>query len=329
MKNVRDFADTISRISTGFVHSQILFTGINAGVFDFLEKARTAREVADELGWSPRGVRMLLDGLVALELLRKDGQTYSNTEAASECLVEGKEHYQGDIIRHQQNGYEAWGKLSEAVEKGESLEGERRERTPEELQNFILGMSNIGKMSARDMLQGLDLSACTHVLDLGGGPATYSLEMLKANPSMQATVFDMPDVIQIAKGQVAKAGMDERFNFMKGDFTKDDIGSGYDLILVSNIIHSLGTSANRELMRKCAKALVSGGKLLIKDFLTDKDRLGPPFSLVFALRMLLHTPEGDTYPLDEVRQWTRDAGLEDGELIELTPQTRIWVAKKA
>jgi SAM-dependent methyltransferase len=190
-------------------------------------------------------------------------------------------------------------------------------------------MSDVAKFSARQLLDILDLSAYRHLLDLAGGPATYTMAFLEAYPDMRATLFDLPEVVEIAREQVEAAGLTDRVTFLPGDLTTDDYGSGYDLVLLSNIIHSFSPETNLEMVRKCHDALDSGGTLVIKDFLVDNDRSGPAFSLMFALNMLVNTRDGDTYTFAEVEEWTREAGFVDGEVHNMTPQTRMWVAKKA
>jgi hypothetical protein len=81
-------------------------------------------------------------------------------------------------------------------------------------------------------------------------------------------------------------------------------------------------------MRRAYDALVPGGTLIIKDFILDNDRQGPAYGLMFALQMLVHTTAGNTYSFEEIQRWTDAAGFRQGESISLTPQTRLWIARK-
>jgi ubiquinone/menaquinone biosynthesis C-methylase UbiE len=222
----------------------------------------------------------------------------------------------------------AWLRLDEALRSGKSQQKEAQERSSDELRNFILGMSDIGKMSAQEILEKVDLSACRHVLDVGGGPGSYSIAFLNAHPAMHATLFDHPEVLPIAREQVVKANLEDRFSFIGGDLASDDLGQGYDLILVSNIIHSFGMEANEQLVQKCYRALQAGGLLIIKDFLVEPDRSGPPFGLLFALHMFVNTTDGDTYSTTDVARWTDQAGFEKGRLIDVAANSRLWLARK-
>lgn len=317
----------LDQLSGGFQKAQILFAALRGEVFEYLRKPATAREVAQRLQWSERGTEMLLDGLVAVELAGKADGRYVNLPVAEACLVEGARYDQRNILRHKANTWDAWSRLDETVRTGQSevLEGNR---TGGDLRDFILGMQNIARESAQGLIETVDLSEFHHALDLGGGPATFSITFLQAHPHMRATLFDFPEVIEIAREQVNAAGLDERFDYREGDMTKDALGAGYDLILISNIIHSLGPEENQAVVKKCHAALAPGGMLIIKDFLLDDDRGGPAFSFIFALHMLVLTENGGTYSRKEVASWTSAAGFQEGRYLDLTPQSRLWMVRK-
>ena len=326
--DTENFVPYLDTLASGYQKSQILFTALRAGVFDQLEEPRTSNEVAGAVGWSPRGTRMLLDGLVALNLVDKDGEAYRNAPVASQCLVEGATLDQTHIMRHRDHGYATWGQLEQTVQQGHGLPKAEESRSPEELRAFICGMNDIAKQSARDMLGIVDLTDRRNLLDIGAGPGTYSIACMEAIPELRATLFDLPEVIPIGREQVEATGFTDRASFVEGDLTTDELGSGFDLILVSNIIHSYGPDTNADLVKRCYSALKPGGKLIIKDFLLESDRMGPPFSLIFALHMLVHTDAGDTYSRDEVARWTDSAGFAPGAFRELTPQSGLWIVEK-
>lgn len=328
MREDREFSGHISGIAGAYRRSQILFAGLELGVFALLESPATAGAVAEKTGCSPRGMAMLLDGLAAVELLEKKDGLYVNGPAASACLVPGKPGWQGEIVRHSQGSWDAWAGLAECVRAGACGPGDERERDGAALRNFILGMQNIAQFSAVEVLDAMDLSRFRRMLDLAGGPATYSIAFLKRHPEMRATLFDRPPVVEIAREQVAAAGLAARFEFLSGDCHTDSLGGPHDLVFMSNIIHSFSGEENARLVKRAFDALAPGGVLVIKDFLTENDRSGPAFSLVFALHMLVHTPGGGTYSFAEAAAWTDAAGFAPGHAVPVTPQTRLWVAEK-
>lgn len=328
MTNDRAMANRLNDLTSGYINAQILFTANNAGLFPLLEEDKTPQEIGAALGWPVRSARMLLDALVGLEIVQSGAGRYRNAPIAAACLVPGRPGFQGNIIRHRENGWATWSRLSEILATGAGIARDQTQGSPEQLRSFILGMQDIARMSARELLDAVDLSAYAHVLDLGGGPAAYAIAFLEAHPGLRATVFDVPRVIPIAREQVAAAGLEDRCAFLSGDMTVDDLGKGYDLVLVSNIVHSFGPEENQAIVRKCFDALEPGGRLIIKDFIVENDRSGPPFSLIFALHMFVHTEHGDTYTFDDVAAWTHAAGFREGRAIALTAQTRLWMVDK-
>ncbi|MFP4502108.1 MAG: methyltransferase [Candidatus Hydrogenedentota bacterium] len=325
----REMVNQLNQVARGFQHSQILFTALRNDVFSLLRTAAVPAEIAAARDWPERGARMLLDGLVAIGLVENMGTgAYRNTETAELCLVPGAPHDQRHILEHLSHSYDSFARLDESVRTGGPVKSESEGRTEEELTAFIHGMADLTKTTAPAVVSALDLTRCTHLLDVGAGPAAYSVAFLEAYPNLHATILDMPQVIPIAQERVEKAGLTDRCQFIAGDLTQDPFGDGYDIVFLSNIIHSFDSMQNRAIVKKSFDALEPGGRLIVKDFLLEPGRTGPAFGLVFAINMLLHTPAGDTYTQDEVASWCSEAGFTKGELIALGYASRMWVASK-
>jgi 3-hydroxy-5-methyl-1-naphthoate 3-O-methyltransferase len=324
---LHEYIRRLDALANGYQRAQILFTAVRGGLFACLSRPRSAEEVAETLGWAVRGTRMLLDGLVALDLVEKDDQSqYKNTEIAAQCLVPGAPMDQTHILEHKANAWDRWSHLPEAVRTGKPIPSEPR--TGEELRAFILGMQDIAQESARMLVSALDLSRYRFLLDVGAGSGAYTAAILDTVPALQAVAFDRPEVVPITQSCLASKGCLDRVRFVPGDLTRDSLGEGYDLILVSNVLHSFGEAVNRDLVRKCHEALVPGGLLILKDFLRDPGGRAPAYGLLFALHMLITTEEGGTYSLTDAARWTDAAGYLPGRCIELTPQSRLWLAEK-
>jgi predicted O-methyltransferase YrrM len=326
--NPMDPLQQLEELAAGFQKSQILFTALRAGLFDLLKSAPTAENVAAQNGWTPRTARMLLDGLVAIDLATKEDGRYRNGDAVRACLIDGAPNDQRHIMLHRANAWEGWSHLEAALRAGGAPRSAKSDHTPESLRAFILGMADTGRTSAAAMLNLIDLRGRKHMLDIGTGPGTYPITFMKACPELRATLFDLPEVIPITREQVDAAGMGHRVRYLPGDLATTALGSGYDFIHLSNIVHMLSPGTNAALVQRCYHALDPGGMLLIKDFLTEPDRPGPPFSLLFALHMLVHTPEGDVYTRADAQAWTDAAGFAPGCCLDLTPSSRLWLVQK-
>ena len=65
----------------------------------------------------------------------------------------------------------------------------------------------------------------------------------------------------------------------------------------------------RKLLKKVHAALTPGGTIAIAEFLVDDDRKGSAASLIFAVKMLVNTTNGDTFSLAEIKGWLGNAGF--------------------
>jgi hypothetical protein len=108
---------------------------------------------------------------------------------------------------------------------------------------------------------------------------------------------------------VRRAGLLRRFAFVAGDFNRDGLGSGYDLALLSAIVHMNDAEQNRSLIARAAAALNPGGQLVVQDFIMRPDRTRPAAGAFFALNMLVATARGDSYTAAEIGSWMGAAGL--------------------
>jgi SAM-dependent methyltransferase len=326
----RDWSDADYRNQV-MRQSRSLLNANSARVFDQLQEPRSAQEVAEKLGQPIHDVCAMLEDVTASGLLIKDEDLYRNSPTASVCLCSDGAVSMHHILEHNFSLWESWSRLEEAVRTGTApccSQWEKKQGPDMALQAFILGMRDIASLSWTEFEGALDLTERRHLLDIGTGPGTYPIQFLRKYPHLRATLFDLPPVVEIARGEVHAAGLDDRVSYRAGSLYEDDFGTGYDVILVSNIIHMIGPEGNRALVRKCCDALAPGGLLVIKDFFVADDYSGSPLALVFALNMLVNTQEGDTYTVKEVGEWTRSAGFKPGRLAHATPENGLWVAEK-
>jgi SAM-dependent methyltransferase len=304
VKTLKDIAWL--RKTASFFPSRITLTADNYRVFDMLEgRGRTAGAVARAASTNKRGMELLLNSLVAIGLLEKKEGRYRNATVASRYLVKGRPDYQGDILAHYDDLWDSWSGLDLAVKTG------RPQRKSGDHGSFILGMHNLALQRVKKIIGSLDLKGVKSVLDLGGGPGTYSMGF--ARRRVAATLFDLPETLKISKGLIEDAGLGDRVRLLAGDFTKDDLGGPYDMIFISQILHSFGAEQSVSLLRKCRASLSKGGRVIIQEFYLDETKSGPVQGALFAVNMLVNTTEGRTYTPAEMTSWLKKAGFEGRE----------------
>jgi len=302
MKRIIEEAKEIEEIWGGFRAARVLLTANNYRLFDHLKTAKTADEVASVLKTDPRATEVLLNALTGLGLLRKKSGRYMNTPVSNRFLVKGSPHYQGDIIRHADTLWKNWSGLDEVIKTG------RPNRQVRNHDAFIRGMHNLASLKAEKIIRAIGLRGVKTALDLGGGPGTYSMEMAKKEVSV--TLFDRPETVEIAREIVKKSGI-RNINFIRGDFLSDDIGKGYDLIFISQVLHSLSKEEIRLVIGKSRKALNPEGRLVIQEFYISNDGTYPLESALFSVNMLVNTAAGRCYSPPELKGWLSEEGFRD------------------
>jgi 2-polyprenyl-3-methyl-5-hydroxy-6-metoxy-1,4-benzoquinol methylase len=311
MPNILQQAIEIRKIWGSFRQARVLLTANNYRIFDHLEKQKSAGNMAGRLKTDPRATEILLDALAGLGLLKKQNNKYRNTALSSKFLVSGSPFYQGNIIRHAETLWQNWSGLDEIIKTGMPY------RKAHDHEAFILGMHDLASLKVEKVIREIGLKGVRTALDVGGGPGTYSIEM--ARRGVVVTLFDRPETVEIAKKVINNApqpplklrGGEGGVNFLRGDFIHDNIGNGYDLIFASQIIHSMPEKDNICLLKKCKKALNSGGRIVIQEFLISSDLTQPPNSALFSVNMLVNTDGGRCYSPDEMKGWLLRTGMKD------------------
>lgn len=294
-------AEKILQLANGFQVSRIILSAIELNIFTILDKKMLyANEIAIKAQANERAIERLLNALVALGFLKKIHGKFYNSEAASQYLVEGKPEFMGGLF-HTNELWKSWGTLTNAVKIGTSVYND--DSKDDWTESFIAAMHYRAGKEAKILPLMIDLSNVKKMLDVGGGSGAFSMAFIDKFPQIKATIFDLPSVIPISKKYVESFRHKENIDYLIGNYLKDDIGSGYDLILLSAIVHMQSLEENKLLIEKCYNALNPGGQIIIKDWIMNPDKTSPIGGTLFSINMLVGTESGDTFTEDEMKFW--------------------------
>jgi len=321
----------LEKMLNGFRLTDVLCAGVELGVFEVLEKKPLAAEqVRQKLKTDRRGTEILLNSMAALDLLEKKNGAFRLSPLARRFLVEGSPEYLGNMVMHTANLRHAWLRIPESVRTGapaprpEKTAKDRKART----RSFILAMADGSRGQAAQLAAALDLSNVSRVLDVGGGPGTYLFEMVKKKPDITGAVFDLPATLEITWELIAENKLEHAVGTIAGDFNVDELGSGYDLVLLSSIVHIYSTKENARLVKRCFNALNPGGQIVVKEFLLDPGGASPLHAALFSVNMLVNTDGGSAYTEKEIGAWMSAAGLRGIKRTDLPPRSSIMVGFK-
>jgi len=310
--------EQIMELGAAFCRSRILLSAAELNLFTKLRsRPRTVEELCREEGWSPRGLTIVLDALASMGLVSKtEDEHYRTPLALAGWLTQGGEGSILPMLLHRVFLWNSWSNLTEIVRTGVNLyDATSPERADNEVEAFIEAMDVVGLTVADVIANSIDLKRYTRMLDLGGGPGTYTAAFLKKAPRMTATLFDFPRVVEIARKHLTERRLIDRVSLVEGDFAVDPLPDGFDLVWVSAIIHGSSRKENQELYRKIYASLDPGGSLLIRDFFLDDTRTSPVEGAIFAVNMLTATPDGNCYTFREIKEDLEAAGFRDVEMI--------------
>ena len=299
--------------------TKILLTAVKLDLFSSLnDPGCTTSELAGRLGLYQPALTPLLNALVAMRILSKNGDCYTNSAVAQKHLVKGHQDYVGHLLLLHDAEWMNWGRLEETVRTGRSpVRQHVFETDPEMGANVLAVLHRIGRESGPSLAKRMDLKGAKRLLDVGGGAGTNAIAFCREYPDLLATVFDLPQTLSLTKRVVEEAGLEHRITLAPGNFNVDAFDGLYDVALMSDVLHYQNGETNAGLVRKIYDHLVGEGRLIIKDRFLDESRISPAWTTAFAVHIMVNTEKGQCFTGPEAMTWMTKAGFQS--VIELEP----------
>lgn len=307
LTDVRD----ISRIAYGFMGSKALFAALDLRVFEHLaEGPKSLSELAAATGIAESLLEALLTACAGLGLVEPDGMRYANAPATEQYLVRSAPRYFGDYFRFQidRQVYPALQSLGRAL-VGEPVPGIYTGgfSDPSQATDFTHGQHSGSLGPAYVLARTVELEAARTLLDIGGGSGAFSIMLCQRYPELGSTIIDFPNVLEVARGFVAEAGLGDRIGFRPaGDA---DWPAGSDVVLMSYLLSAVGRSATHDFLARAFAALAPGGSLLVHDFMVDDDGRGPDLAALWSLTMTVGNPDSAVIRPARLRSQLEEAGF--------------------
>jgi predicted O-methyltransferase YrrM len=317
-------------LATAYYDSCILFAAIDLGIFQKLNELGQAGagRIATELGLDERGTRLLMDGCAALNLVSKNHESYQNTPETSAFLVPGQPGDLSDAMSYNRDVYPVWGNLSQMVRTGKPAEkpeihlGQDSDRT----HSFVMAMHGRALWIGRLLIPLMDLGGCRKLLDIGGGPGTFSVQFAEKYPDLICTVMDLPNITAIAAKLIQQQKMSERVAVLPGDYHTAEFPAENDVVNIFGVLHQESPESIQDILNRAFEALIPGGMINILDVMTDASHTDPKFSALFAVNMALTSDNGWVFSDAELKGWLTAAGFRRVEVQPLPPPMPHWLA---
>lgn len=282
-------------------------------------------DIARRCNAAERGVRILCDFLTVLGFLTKENFRYSLAPDAAAFLDKRSPAYMGSALQFLLSPLltRNFDVLAAAVRKGGTAADEHGTTAPEAevWVDFAAGMGPMQRMPAGLIARLLAERGIRtgRVLDLAAGHGMFGIGIAQANPQAEITALDWPNVLEVAKANARAAGIESRYRTIPGSGFEVEYGTGYDAVLLTNILHHFDREGCETLLRKVHAALAPGGCAVTLEFVPNEDRVTPPETATFALIMLASTPSGDAYTFSEYDAMFRNAGFARSSIHPLPP----------
>ncbi len=310
-------ADELLEVVRGFQATCVITAAADLDLFTALgHTPTTAVKLARRIEADPRATIVLLDALAALELLIKRGDVYEVPADIAELLTADAPANVLAGVRHQGNCLRRWDQLARVVQTGQPARREPSIRGESgDCDSFIGAMNDFSGPMASQIVERLSPLRFQRLLDIGGASGTWTSAFLRAVPEATGVLFDLPQVIPLARERLTRAGLADRVSLVAGDFYADELPGGADFAWLSAIAHQNSRAQNRGLYRKICSALVPGGTLAIRDVVMDASKTQPVAGALFAVNMLVGTEGGGTFAFEEFKEDLKTAGFTDVRLV--------------
>jgi hypothetical protein len=286
-----------------------LFRAIGEGVADVPSLARRCAA-------SERGIRILCDFLTVIGLLAKVDGRYAHTATSAMFLDPRSPACLASTARFlgAPDLHGPFEHLADIVRKGRTTltgQGTVEPENPVWVE-FAHSMAPMMAPMAAPLGQvALDGSnGPMRVLDIAAGHGLFGIEVARQNPQAHVVALDWPAVLEVARANAARAGVESRYETLPGSAFDVPFGGPYDVVLLTNFLHHFTVGTCVALLRKVRASLGTGGRVAALEFVPNEDRVSPPMAASFSLTMLASTEGGDAYTFSEYDAMFREAGFE-------------------
>ena len=292
---------------TGYQPAAAISTAHRLGVFSVLGRVpRSAGDLAAELAADPSNLAALLEALVGIGLLQREGDRFAATPYSMERLGPGGE--MGLVVAKEAVFAGAWSRLDEVVIGGRPVMEPWRsqlDRDPEQARAFLDALDVLARIGGPPLHELDELAPGKRVLDVGGGLGTYARLLTEAGSDV--TLVDYPLVAGWASEDLEGTGVVVVGVDLFEHPSCGVLPGSMDAALVSHLIHDLTEEQAVELLRRVRSAITPGGHVVVNDFARDS---GPgAFGALFDVMMRIETG-GAAHPRATMESMLAGAGFE-------------------
>ena len=127
---------------------------------------------------------------------------------------------------------------------------------------FNAAMTGGSARSSAAIVGRYDFSGFRTIVDIGGGHGFFLATILKSNPALRGTLFDLPDVVAGADQVLGGSELRGRCEIVGGSFF-EQVPAGGDAYILRQVLHDWDDDRASAILRNCHAAIPETGKLLV------------------------------------------------------------------
>ncbi len=301
--------------------AKIFLTSVKLDLYTPLaDGPKTAKQLADTIQSDPDALSRLLDALVSIGLLRREGEAYVNIPELAEFLVKTSRFYMGELMLLQDAEWDHWGKLEEIVKTGQPAVKDNIFMNHPELGATVSRvLHRMAKRVAPALAEKIDLSSYKTFIDVGGGGGAFSIAFAQRYPHLKITLFDLAQTLKVSKENIEHEQLHDRIELVEGNFNTGPLPASYDVVFASDILHYQTDAENAALIQRLYHATQPGGVVIIKDMFIGDDDSEPGWNAVFSIHMMVYSEKGRCFKGERIREWMTKAGFD--HIVEMEKNT--------
>lgn len=304
----------IFEMADAFQSSSILFFANKEKLFDILDSPASVDEVSNKKSWLTWKTKILLDSLVALDLLTKKNEQYQNTETTSKFLVQTKPTYQGDIIEHERLQWTLWNSLDKIMTTENATDEQQDIRFIQESHDnnvFHNAMRQLADELADYVVKIDGWNTKRKVIDLAGGHGLYLAKLAKTFPQLGGEIWDLPSAKQAANYLINELQLASKLQFVEKDITE---ASSYrnqkcDGILINHCLHHFQPQQVSAFLKSCSEMLEKDGIIAMVESHLKPDLTSPPSNALFSMYMMVNRQYGQVHSTEWIAKELSSFGL--------------------
>ena len=311
-------------LCAGFVYSQVLYAGVELGLYRRLSDGPAAvEELASGLQLPLESARRLLDASVALRLAERRGPQYGLGPLGAALVANPTV---GSMVEHHALLYADLADplaLLRSPGRPTHLRGYWAYAEPgapealaaDRVAAYSTLMAESQSLIADLILDRFPIRGHRRLLDVAGGEGAFLAAAGRRAPELELCLFELPPVAARARARLAAAGLGPRARVVAGDALRDPLPEGADLISLVRVVHDHDDPAVLALLRAARRALVPGGVLLLAEPMARTSGAEPSGDAYFGF-YLLAMGQGRPRSPEALMALLREAGFRSPRLIE-------------